>query len=136
MEQKMRFGLVLGRIWACQKIRRLTQKISYPIVRANNAVTCVSSVENQTCIIMLTDYGHTKAKPLFFAAQIQIPIPNNYLGCGYKGLLFVKLLINGKHGQGTHNTKMGTVSSAENTPNALKFICPICLPKPKSLGFR
>ena len=25
---------------------------------------------------------------------------------------------------------------AENTPNALKFIHPICLPKPKSLGFR
>ena len=41
----------------------------------------------------------------------------------------------GKHGQGTHSIKMGTYSSAENTPNAPKFICPNCLPKPKSLGF-
>ena len=39
----------------------------------------------------------------------------------------------GKHGQGTHNTKMGADKWAENTP---KFICPICLLKPKSLGFR
>ena len=28
---------------------------------------------------------------------------------------------NGKHGQGTHCTKMGADSSAENTP---EFICP------------
>ena len=33
-------------------------------------------------------------------------------------------------------TKMGTDSSAENTPNAPEFICPICLPKPKSLWFQ
>ena len=25
---------------------------------------------------------------------------------------------------------------AENAPNAPKFICPNCLPKPKSLGFQ
>ena len=42
--------------------------------------------------------------------------------------------MNGKHGQGTHFTKMGADKSAENTPNAPKFICPNCLPKPKSLG--
>ena len=30
--------------------------------------------------------------------------------------------------------KMGADSSAENTPNAPKFISPICLPKPKSSG--
>ena len=35
---------------------------------------------------------------------------------------------NGKHGQGTHITKMGAESLAENTPNDPKFICPICLP--------
>ena len=40
---------------------------------------------------------------------------------------------NGKHGQGTHSIKMGAYSSAENTP---KSICPICLPKPKNLGFQ
>ena len=44
-------------------------------------------------------------------------------------------MINGKHGQGTHITKMGADKSAENTPTAPKFICPICLPRPKSLGF-
>ena len=40
-------------------------------------------------------------------------------------------MINGKHGQGTHSTK-----TAENIPNAPKCICPNCLSKPKSLGFR
>ena len=30
---------------------------------------------------------------------------------------------NGKHGQGTHCTKICADSSAENTPNASKFIC-------------
>ena len=31
---------------------------------------------------------------------------------------------------------MGADSSAENTPNAPKSICPICLPKPKNSGFQ
>ena len=39
-------------------------------------------------------------------------------------------------GQGTHSTKMGADKLAENTQNAPKFICPNCLPKPKSLGFQ
>ena len=30
--------------------------------------------------------------PQFFAAQIQIPIPNKYLGFGYKDLVFVKIM--------------------------------------------
>ena len=37
-------------------------------------------------------------------------------------------MINEKHGQGTHSTKMGAYKSAENTPNAqnlsVQFICP------------
>ena len=41
---------------------------------------------------------------------------------------------NRKHGQGTHCNKMGADSSAQNTPNAPQFICPIYLPKPKRLG--
>ena len=41
----------------------------------------------------------------------------------------------GKHGQGTHCTKMGADSLAENTPNAPEFICPVCLPKPKKSVF-
>ena len=40
-----------------------------------------------------------------------------------------------KHGQGTHSTKMGADKLSENTPNASKYFGPICLPKPKSLGF-
>ena len=40
-----------------------------------------------------------------------------------------------KHGQGTHSTKMGADSPAENTPNASKNFCPKCLPKPKSSKF-
>ena len=43
---------------------------------------------------------------------------------------------NGKHGQGTHCTKMGADGLAQNTPIASEFICPICLPKPKSSGFQ
>ena len=31
--------------------------------------------------------------PYFFATQIQIPIPNKYLECGYKGLFFVEILV-------------------------------------------
>ena len=42
---------------------------------------------------------------------------------------------NGKHGQGTHSTKMGADSLAENTPNASKHFSPKCLPKPKSWNF-
>ena len=42
----------------------------------------------------------------------------------------------GKHGQGTHCAKMGADSSAENTPNAPEFICPICLPNSKSSRFQ
>ena len=47
-----------------------------------------------------------------------MPIPNKYLGCGC-GLVFCRnlWLNNGKHGQGTHCTKMCADSLAENTPN-------------------
>ena len=31
---------------------------------------------------------NTNYNPQFFAAQIQIPIPNKYFGIGYKGLFF------------------------------------------------
>ena len=44
-------------------------------------------------------------------------------------------MVNGKHGQGTQSTKMGADKSAENITTAPRFICPNCLPKPKSLGF-
>ena len=34
-----------------------------------------------------------RLNPKFFAAQIQIPIPDKYLGCGYKGLVFVEMMV-------------------------------------------
>ena len=43
--------------------------------------------------------------------------------------------MNGKHGQGTYSTEMGSDELAKNTPNDPKCICPDCLPQPKSLGF-
>ena len=36
--------------------------------------------------VLYTDYGHTMTK--FFPAQIQLPLPNEFLGFGYKGLVF------------------------------------------------
>ena len=54
---------------------------------------------------------------------MQIPMPNKYLGCGYEGLGFCRndgwIMENMDIGQGTHCTKMGGDSLAENTPNAL-----------------
>ena len=67
--------------------------------------------------------------PRSLSAQIVCPSPKKYLGFGYKGLVFCR--INGKHGQGTHSSKMGADKSFENTPNAPKFIFPNGLPKPK-----
>ena len=71
------------------------------------------------------------------AANIQIPIPNKYLGCGYKlkGLVFCR-----NNGWIIENmdkrltvAKLGDDSLVKNTPNAPEFIC---LPKPKSFGFQ
>ena len=37
-----------------------------------------------------------------------------------------KKLTDGNHGQGTHSTKMGAGSFAENTPSTSEFFWPIC----------
>ena len=56
------------------------------------------------------------------------------MGCGYKGLVFCRNY--GKHGQGTHCTKMGADSSAENPPNAPEFLsAQFVWPSPKVLDF-
>ena len=55
------------------------------------------------------------------------------MGVGCKGLVFYRN--NGKHGQGTHSTKMGADSPAENTTNASKKFNPKYLPKHKRLRF-
>ena len=57
------------------------------------------------------------------------------MGLGYKGLVFCRNngLINEKHGQGTHSTKMGDDNLAKNTLNVPKVFGRICLLK--SLGF-
>ena len=59
------------------------------------------------------DYGHTMVKSLNFAAQIQIPIPQKYLG-----LVFCK-----NNGWIMKNIEVGADSLAEKTPNdqAQKF---------------
>jgi hypothetical protein len=64
-----------------------------------------------------TDYGQTMAKSLILFD------PNSNR-------------INGKHGQGTHSTQIGTDKLAENTPNTPKFIALNYLPNSKSLGFQ
>ena len=46
------------------------------------------------------------------------------------GLVFC---INGKHGQGTHSTKIGADKSAKNTPNAIHPKCD-SLQMPKKLS--
>jgi hypothetical protein len=59
------------------------------------------------------------------------------MGCGIKGLVFCRnnggIMETMDIGQGTHCTKMGADSLAENTP---ELICPIWLPKPKSSEFQ
>ena len=44
-------------------------------------------------------------------------------------------MINRKHGQGTHCTKIDANKLAENNQNAPKFIYPNCIPNTKNLGF-
>ena len=78
--------------------------------------------------------------PSFFATQIQIPIPNKYLWSGYKGLVFVEIMVDylmENMDKGLKAPKWVLIfSSAENTyPKCPEFNCPICLPKPKRLGF-
>ena len=59
------------------------------------------------------------------------------MGCGYKGLAFCRNNVEyGKHGQGTHCTKLSADSLAEITPNAPESICPICLAKPRNSRFQ
>ena len=55
------------------------------------------------------------------------------MGVGCKGLVFYRN--NGKHGQGTHSTKMGADGLAENAPNDSNNFSPEYLPKPKSSRF-
>ena len=55
---------------------------------------CVRGTINVTCegmpiFIKKVCLGFCKSLGMMsFAAQIRIPIPNTYLGCGYKGLFF------------------------------------------------
>ena len=58
----------------------------------------------------------------------------NILHLDVKAWFFVEIMIkNGKHGQGTHRTKMGGDSSIKNAPNAPKFTFPNCLLKSSGL---
>ena len=75
-----------------------------------------------------------RLNPSFFSDHIQTPIPNKYLACGYKGLVFCR-----NNGWIMENMDMGlTVPKclAGNTPISPEFIWSICLPKTKSSGFQ
>ena len=85
--------------------------------------------------LLATDYGQTKAKSLILWGPNSNPNPTqiNVWDVEIKAYFFVEIGI----GWMLENwTKKVADSLAENTPNAPKFICPNCLPKPKSLGFR
>ena len=87
-----------------------------------------------------SDAGTTDTRRLnltFFAAQIQILLPNKYLGFGYKSLVFCRnngWLLESMDKE-SHSAKMGADSLVEKNSNAPKCSCPICLPKPKSLRY-
>ena len=40
-----------------------------------------------------TDYGHMKTKSLIFCGPNSNPNPNKYLKCGYKGLVFLEIMV-------------------------------------------
>ena len=75
---------------------KLPPRLSFKLMKKTNKICCGTlfgdnqflrkNSSAQYDMIATTDYGHTKAK--FIIPQIQIPIPNEYLGCGYKGLVF------------------------------------------------
>ena len=57
----------------------------------------------------------------FCATQIQIPLPNKYLGVGYKGFVFCRnngWIMENMDMELTVYTKIGADSLARNTPNA------------------
>jgi hypothetical protein len=87
-------------------------------------------ISADTKMVDTTDYGHTMVKFLILCSIIW--------DMDIKAQFFVEIMVDyyGKHGQGTHCTKIGADNSAENTSNAPKFIFPNCLPKSESLVFR
>ena len=74
-----------------------------------------------------TDYGHTMLNPQFFAAQIQIPAPNKYLGFGHEDLvcrnngLFIYLSNMDKE---LTVPKWVLMNCSKIPPNDPKFVCP------------
>ena len=100
--------------------KNIVHKIFVPIVQYGNIpFQCTAAWTTDTWWLNL----------YFFAAQIQIPIPNKHY---IKAWFFCRNngCLNGEHWQGNHSTKMGADKLAENTPNAPKVICPICLRNP------
>ena len=99
-------------------------------------VNCIYSIKRSGLWTRTTD--KQKAKSQFFAAQIQIPNSTKYLGCGYKGLVFCRnndwLMENVDKGLKVPEWLL--IVQPKIPQSAPKFICPICLPKPKSLRFQ
>ena len=94
----------------------------------------VRLLNHNTSLVSARTTDTRRLNPEFFAAQIQISIQNKYLGCGYEGLVLVEIMVFENMDKGFIEPKW--VLIFENTPNASEFICPICLPKPKSSVFQ
>ena len=124
------FCTYFGKAFRCFLVRKKLAK-SHPVWQSSANSTITLFVPRTTDTQWLN--------PWFFVAQIQIPIRNQYLGFGYKGIVFCRsnCWLSEKMDKELTVPKWVLIhSSAENTPNAPEFICPICLPKPKSSGFQ
>ena len=77
----------------------------------------------QFLFMKTTDYGHTMAKSQIGIWILRLSFLQKYW------------LINGKHGQGIHSTKIIADKSAKNTPNAHSLSAQIVCPIPKFWNF-
>ena len=126
--------------WSC-KVRYYVRTFIYVFVKRPivQFVCKTISIKYTTWITLRTDYGHTMAKSLIICSPNSNlnsnpnPIPKKYLGFGYTQTLSVFRNNGRKHGQ---VPKWVLINCLKIPLNAPKFICPNCLPKPKSFGFR
>ena len=98
--QKVHFWKNALFFWLASRILKL-QRMSPSILWISHQITGRSEIlipnSNWSILFKLcvgsTDYGHTMAKSLILCSpnsNSKIPIPKNYLGFGYKGLVFCR----------------------------------------------
>ena len=86
-------------------------------------------------ICQITDNGHTETQSLILCAQIPVPIPNKYLGCGYKSFVFVEIMVE-EQKTWPRDSQYQNDCRRYLAPNTPKNVGPICLFKPKIWHFR